>query len=478
MAVNQSLIAAAGKMGGSTTNTGAGIVKAIGAIGRYVAAKKKIFQVATAGFNAVEEDIPEAQLAEYKEKVDRLKKTMKNLPAFMPKYKQAVDEYNGIMKEVSDFKTQSGLLAQSKVGIAENAKDLSSYQSNNINLELHTDVITESYTAFMDPKGPMMRFDDGREMLMEDYLKIKPQFISESKDLVDEAYSLIETHGALDKINSVNRATGSIAQEVTGHAEKVFTQGNHATNILFNKKFVTPHGKITFMDWLAFTDDEGSEVYTRLLNDITVDQNASDEPRSATQTVTLTTQDVVDGSADMIKRQLWQEYPGSLDALEKKYNEFLMMNIKHAQDINIARNIDGGNGSGNPTVWDLEEEYKMFPGNASEGRGYPDYADYDEESKSYGVVRLYPSVTTGQTILNQYNDIMNKTKAGDQFTDFLSNTFTVIGSGDKMTYNVTSPGGKTRIVIDPQTKKPITQQRLLVTLIDPTVLRLIPGHLN
>ena len=70
------------------------------------------------------------------------------------------------------------------------------------------------------------------------------------------------------------------------------------------------------------------------------------------------------------------------------------------------------------------------------------------------------------------------TNAGDQFKDFLSNTYTVLRSGDNITYNVTSPGGNTRVVIDPQTKKPITQRRLLETLIDPSVLRLIPGYLN
>tara|TARA_B100001059_G_C17838445_1_gene590046 strand:+ start:7636 stop:9066 length:1431 start_codon:yes stop_codon:yes gene_type:complete len=476
MAINQGLIAAAGKMGGSTTNTGAGIVKAIGAIGRYVAAKKKIFQAATAGFNAVEEDVPLDQLPQYKTRISELAKTIKNVPAFMPKYKKAVEEYNDIMKQVSDFKTQTTELAKSKIGMAENAKDLSSYQSNGTHLDLHTDVVTESYTAFMDTRGPMMRFENGTEMLIADYLKIKPEFISESKDLSDEAYSLIETHGTLDKINGVNRAAGSVAQEVTGHAEKVFTQGNHATNILFNKKFVTPNGKKTFMDWLAFVDDEGSSVYNKLLEDVTVDQDASDEPRSATQTVTLTTEDIVDGSADMIKRGLWEKYPGGLEALEEKYNEFLMMNIKHQKAINTTRVANSKNKSGNPTVWDLEEEYKMFPGIASQGRGYVDYADYNEEDKKYGVVRLFPQ--TGQKIQNQYDDITQKTNAGDEFFDFLANKYTVVGTGDKMTYKVTSPGGTTRMVIDPQTNEPITQQRLLETLIDPSVLRLIPGHMD
>tara|TARA_X000001382_G_scaffold34127_2_gene22486 strand:- start:523 stop:1950 length:1428 start_codon:yes stop_codon:yes gene_type:complete len=475
MAVNQSLIAAAGRMGGSTTNTGEGIVKAIGAIGRYVAAKKKIFQAATAGFNAVEEDVPLAQLPEYKTKIDKLTKTIKNVPAFMPKYKKAVEEYNDIMKQVSDFKTQTTELAKSKIGMAENAKDLSSYQSNRTHLDLHTDVVTESYTAFMDTKGPMMRFEDNTEMLIADYLKIKPEFISESKDLSDEAYSLIETHGTLDKINGVNRAAGSIAQEVTGHAEKVFTQGNHATNILFNKKFITPHGTKTFMDWLAFVDDEGSDEYNKLLDDVKGNQE-NFIPTYPGSDIKLTTEDVVGGSADMIKRQLWEEYPGSLEALEQKYNDFLMMNIKHQQEINTRRVVGQKNKSGNPTAWDLKETYQMFPGIASEGRGYPDYTDYDEETKSYNVVRVYPK--TGQQIKNKYDDITTMTNAGDQFKDFLSNTYTVLRSGDNITYNVTSPGGNTRVVIDPQTKKPITQRRLLETLIDPSVLRLIPGYLN
>ena len=313
-------------------------------------------------------------------------------------------------------------------------------------------------------------------MLIADYLKIKPEFISESKDLSDEAYSLIETHGTLDKINGVNRAAGSISQEVTGHAEKVFTQGNHATNILFNKKFVTPSGTKTFMDWLAFVDDEGSTTYNKLLEDVTVDQNASDEPRSATQTVTLTTEDIVNGSADMIKRELWEKYPGGLEALEQKYNDFLMMNIKHQQEINTTRTSNQKNKKSNPTVWDLNETYAMFPGIASEGRGYPDYADYDEENKKYGVVTVYPK--TGQQIKNKYDDITTKTNAGDTFTDFLTNTYTVMYNGDEINYKVTSPGGTTRVVIDPQTGEPITQQRLLETLIDPSVLRLIPGHMD
>ena len=477
MAINQSLIQAAGKMQGTLRNTGDGIVKGIQAVGRYVAAKQKIFQAATAGFNAVEEDIPEAQLAEYKEKVDKLKKTMKNVPAFMPKYKQAVEEYNSIMKQITDFKTQSSALAQSKIGIAENSKDLSKYQSNQVHLEYHTDVVTENYVAFADPRGPMMRFDDGSEILIEDYLQIKPEFISESKDLMAAADNLIETHGTLDKINNVNRAAGSIAQDVSAHAEEVFTTGNHATNIAFNKKFVTATGKKTFIEWLINDDPESSRVYNEILDQITRDENASDEPRSATQTVTLTTEDVVGGAAIELQRKLWEQYPGGLEAIEEKYNEFLMQNIQHQQEINSVRTTNGGGGgSGNPTVWDLEEKYKMFPGNASEGRGYVDYADYDEENKSYGVVRLYPQ--TGQKIKNQYDDIMNNTKAGDQFFDFLANKYTVVGSGENMTYKVTSPGGTTRIVIDPQTDKPITQQRLLETLIDPSVLRLIPGHLN
>ena len=51
-------------------------------------------------------------------------------------------------------------------------------------------------------------------------------------------------------------------------------------------------------------------------------------------------------------------------------------------------------------------------------------------------------------------------------------------NGDEINYKVTSPGGTTRVVIDPQTGEPITQQRLLETLIDPSVLRLIPGHMD
>lgn len=480
MAINQGLIQAAGKMQGTLRNTGEGIVKGIQAVGRYVAAKQKIFQAATAGYNAVEEDIPVEQLAEYKTKVDELKKTLKNVPAFMPKYKQAVEEYNGIMKQVTDFKAQSSALAQSKIGIAENAKDLSKYQSNQVNFEYHTDVVTENYVAFMDPRGPMMRFDDGHEILIEDYLQIKPEFISESKDLMTAADSLIETHGTLDKINNVNRAAGSIAQDVSAHAEEVFTTGNHATNIAFNKKFITATGKKTFIEWLINDNPEGSQLYNEILDRITRDENASDEPRSATQTVTLTTEDVVQGAGISMQREVWQQYPGGLEAIEEKYSDFLMQNIKHQQEINSVRNADGGGGNktGNPTYWDLEEEYKMFPGIASQGRGYPDYADYDEESKRYGVVNLYPSVTTGKKIQNQYDDIMTKVNPGDQFTDFLSNKFTVVGSGENMTYKVTSPGGTTRIVIDPQTDKPITQRRLLETLIDPSILRLIPGHLN
>ena len=114
MGADQTLISAVKSMGPSRFRNDDGWLKALGTVGKYTAVKRKQFRDATENFNGVVEDVDIDGLVQYKEEVNDLLKTMKNVPAFMPKYKKASNRYNEIMSNIEGTKKMLTGLAEKK----------------------------------------------------------------------------------------------------------------------------------------------------------------------------------------------------------------------------------------------------------------------------------------------------------------------------------------------------------------------------
>ena len=116
MGADQNLINSVKRLGPSRLRDDSGWISALTAIGDYVAVKKQQFNEATKNVNSVTQDIPDVgKLGDYKAEVDGLLKTMKNVPAFMPKYKKAVNRYNEIMSNFEGTKSILSLAAKKKL---------------------------------------------------------------------------------------------------------------------------------------------------------------------------------------------------------------------------------------------------------------------------------------------------------------------------------------------------------------------------
>ena len=200
MGADQNLINSVKRMGPSKFRDDSGWIKALGAVGKYVAVKQKQFNEAPAKVSGVIEEVDIDGLVQYKEEVNGLLKTMKNVPAFMPKYKKAANRYNEIMSNVEGTKTLLSSLGKKKVLIGDNAYDVYSYKSAS---EIATDAdgMNGRYTTRMSESGPVMVFNNGAsEMLVSDYVSSNPMLVSSSKDSIEKSYKIVNS-GATSKIN-------------------------------------------------------------------------------------------------------------------------------------------------------------------------------------------------------------------------------------------------------------------------------------
>lgn len=323
MGADQNLINSVKRMGPSKFRDDSGWVKALGAIGKYAAVKRKQFQVATENFNGVVEDVDIDGLIEYKNEVNGLLKTMKNVPSFMPKYKKAANRYNEIMSNVEGTKTLLTALAAKKVKIGENSSNLSMYQSA-AEMSADADVMSGGYTTRMSDDGPMMIFNNGAEsILVSDYIAKNPILISDSKTSNDAINTTVAAFGPVAKTEGKEYDPVTVKTKVSQDVDQMWTIGNDKTTILFNTNYETKDGSITFMDHLAKTDPTYVEILTKIKN--------AGENKQAMLAYEMDGDAYIHEQSNILKRGLWTE--GDEETLKQKYKEFLQNDvIKHQYD--------------------------------------------------------------------------------------------------------------------------------------------------
>ena len=331
MGADQNLINSVKRMGPSKFRDDSGWLNALDAIGKYTAVKRKQFQEATENFNGVIEDVDIDGLRDYKTEVDGLLKTMKNVPAFMPKYKKAANRYNEIMSNVEGTKTLLSSLAEKKVKIGENSSNISIYQQPG-EIALDADVMAGKYTTKMSDQGPVMIFNNGaNQILVSDYVARKTILVSDSKANNDVLNTLIDTLGADAKRNNEVYAAETVKSKVSKGVDEMWINGNDKTTILFNTSYETKDGSTTFMDYLAKTDPTYAEILTKI-------QNAG-ENKQAMQAYEMDGNAYINEQADILKRGLWTE--GDQQTIKQKYKEFLQNEvINHQYQVNQGKKYD------------------------------------------------------------------------------------------------------------------------------------------
>ena len=327
MGADQNLINAVKRMGPSKFRDDSGWIKALGAIGKYAAVKRKQFQNATENFEGVIEDVDIDGLRDYKTEVDGLLKTMKNVPAFMPKYKKAVNRYNEIMSNIEGTKTLLSSLAKKKDKIGTNKSNLSIYQDV-AEMAVDSDVMQSDYTVKMSDKGPVMVFENKKEILVSDYVKKNPILISDSEVNNDAINTVIKTQGADAKRNNKEYADVTTKDEVSKVVEKMWITGNDKTTILFNTPYQTVYGEMTFMDYLARTDSKYNEVLTKIQN--------LGENKEIMQVYEMDGDAYIHEQSNILKQGLWTK--GDEQTIKQKYKDFLQTEvIKHQYETNEGK---------------------------------------------------------------------------------------------------------------------------------------------
>tara|TARA_R100000951_G_scaffold39228_1_gene33098 strand:+ start:2136 stop:3458 length:1323 start_codon:yes stop_codon:yes gene_type:complete len=324
MGADQNLINSVKRMGPSKFRNDSGWVKALGAIGKYVAVKQKQFNKATENFNGVVEDVDIDGLRDYKIEINGLLKTMKNVPSFMPKYKKAANRYNEIMSNVEGTKTLLSSLAKKKVLIGENASDLSSYKSAS-EIATDADVMNSRYTTRMSDAGPVMVFNDGAsEILVSDYVSSNPMLVSSSQDSIDKSYEIVNS-GATSKINGQDYSAETVAQDVTSFVDKSWRgKNNEKTTLLFDVTYQTENGPMTFMDYYANTQENYKNALIKSREDVKA-QNLGP----------VSEEEVIEQEANYLKRSLWEN--SSEENLKQAYKDFLETSTRYQYDNNKSR---------------------------------------------------------------------------------------------------------------------------------------------
>ena len=337
MGADQNLINAVKRMGPSRFRDDSGWIKALGAVGKYVAVKQKQFNEATENFSGVIEDVDIDGLVQYKEEVNGLLKTMKNVPAFMPKYKKAANRYNEIMSNVEGTKTLLSSLGKKKVLIGDNADDLSSYKSAS-EIATDADVMNGRYTTRMSESGPVMVFNDGAsEMLVSDYVSSNPMLVSSSKDSIEKSYKIVNS-GATSKINGQDYSKETVMLSVNSFVDEVWRgKNNEKTTMTFDVSYPTAEGEITFMDYYADKQENYRNALIKSREDVKA-QNLGP----------VSEEEVIEQEANYLKRSLWEN--SSEETLKQAYKDFLQEVTKFQYDNNTSR-YKGGSGSKSKNIF-------------------------------------------------------------------------------------------------------------------------------
>ena len=337
MGADQNLINAVKRMGPSRFRDDSGWIKALGAVGKYVAVKQKQFNEATENFSGVIEDVDIDGLVQYKEEVNGLLKTMKNVPAFMPKYKKAANRYNEIMSNVEGTKTLLSSLGKKKVLIGDNADDLSSYKSAS-EIATDADVMNGRYTTRMSESGPVMVFNNGAsEMLVSDYVSSNPMLVSSSKDSIEKSYKIVNS-GATSKINGQDYSKETVMLSVNSFVDEVWRgKNNEKTTMTFDVSYPTAEGEITFMDYYADKQENYRNALIKSREDVKA-QNLGP----------VSEEEVIEQEANYLKRSLWEN--SSEETLKQAYKDFLQEVTKFQYDNNTSR-YKGGSGSKSKNIF-------------------------------------------------------------------------------------------------------------------------------
>ena len=421
MGADQNLINAVKKMGPSRFRDDSGWIKALSAVGKYVAVKQKQFSQATENFNGVVEDVDIQGLVEYKEEVNGLLKTMKNVPAFMPKYKKAASRYNEIMSNIEGTKTLLSSLAKKKVLIGENANDLSSYKSSS-EIATDADVMNGKYTTRMSESGPVMVFNNGAsEILVSDYISSNPMLISSAQTSIDASFELIKKNGSTAKIQGLDYSAETVAQDVTNFVDKSWRgKNNEKTTLSFDVAYQTESGSMTFMDYYANKQENYRNALIKSREDVKA-QNLGP----------ISEEEIIEQEANILKRELWKN--SSEETLKQAYKDFLQEVTKFQYDNNESRYDGGGNNSSG-------NKGKVLPG--AEGRVYNYALATVNEDGSFDFTDAEDYVR--HKTIKEMKDMEDEINSGNVFRDWFGHKYIPIKeNGVTVRYNIELRSGTT-----------------------------------
>ena len=318
MAADQNLIRAVSAMGPSKFRDDRGWIKAIGAIGKYVATKQAIFKEGNESFDensGFAEDIDSEALKTYQETSDANLKTIKNVPAFLPKYKKAVASQNAIYKELELNKSNSAAFADLKVQAA-NAKfdNISNYRKSKYAV-LYADLISENYVYKMSSDGGIITGSDGVEVLVSDLLESsKPRLVTDSKASNDIINGITTKFGVEAKLAGKDIATETVGNQINKAVDDMWIIGNDNTTILYNTNYATSGGEMTFMDYYA-------------------QKKGVDKMMSGTMTYGMLSEEALDATLSLAKDDLWEN--GNQKEIKAAYKDFLLNEVTmHEYNIN------------------------------------------------------------------------------------------------------------------------------------------------
>ena len=327
MAADQNLIRAVSAMGPSKFRDDRGWIKAIGAIGKYVATKQAIFKEGNESFDensGFAEDIDSEALKTYQETSDANLKTIKNVPAFLPKYKKAVASQNAIYKELELNKSNSAAFADLKVQAA-NAKfdNISNYRKSKYAV-LYADLISENYVYKMSSDGGTITGSNGVEVLVSDLLESsKPRLVTDSKASNDIINGITTKFGVEAKLAGKDIATETVGNQINKAVDDMWIVGNDNTTILYNTNYATSGGEMTFMDYYA-------------------QKKGVDKMMSGTMTYGMLSEEALDATLSLAKDDLWEN--GNQKEIKAAYKDFLLNEVTmHEYNINETpkRDVNG-----------------------------------------------------------------------------------------------------------------------------------------
>lgn len=319
MAADQNLIRAVSAMGPSKFRDDRGWVKAISAVGKYVATKQAIFKEANESFDensSFAEDLDTIGLEAYQQTSDANLKTIKNVPAFLPKYKKAVASQNAIYKELELNKSNSAAFADLKVKVG-NAKfdNISNYKKSKYAV-LYADLISENYVYKMSSDGGIITGSDGVEVLVSDLLESsKPRLVTDSKASNDIINGITTKFGVEAKLAGKDIATETVGNQINKAVDDMWIVGNDNTTILYNTNYATSGGEMTFMDYYAQKKGVGQLMVNLIESDEEMPEGT------------------LEASYALAKDDLWEN--GNQKEIKAAYKDFLLNEVTmHEYNIN------------------------------------------------------------------------------------------------------------------------------------------------